>query len=373
MRKSKHRVFIDGRAGTVGLRIESYLAGRDDIELVSIGEEERKDPDARLARIRSADVTFLCLSDEASREIVAAAPADARIIDASTAHRTAEGWAYGLPETGCGQRRLIAQSNRVAMAGCHAAGFILLVRPLVYEGIVSPGYPFTVHSITGYSGGGKRMIAEYEASAGTPATVIPGAETPGAGPETPGAGPETPGAGISGPETPGAGISGPETPGACAGPEHGAGRSPLLGAPRQYALGQRHKHLPEMVKIAGIDHPPHFSPYVADFYAGMEVTVPLHRRFLNDGFEAADIRAAYETWYRDEPFVCFAAEGADPESGFLSAGAMAGRNDMEIFVFGDEERILLVARYDNLGKGASGSGVQCLNLMLGEPEERGLV
>jgi N-acetyl-gamma-glutamyl-phosphate reductase len=317
MKDVRHRVFIDGRAGTVGLRIEGYLSGREDIELVGIGEDVRTDMDARLDRIRSADVTFLCLGDEASREIVAAVPADARVIDASTAHRTADGWVYGLPELAPGQRGRIAKSGRVAVAGCHAAGFILLARPLVDAGLVDRGYPFSIHSVTGYSGGGKGMIAAYEARADA--------------------------------------------------------RDPLLEAPRQYALGQTHKHIPEMVKMSGVDAPPHFSPHVANFYAGLEMTVPLHRRFLTDGAGAVDVRRALEDRYRGERFVKVAKEGADPEGGFLSAGAMAGGNDMEIFVLGNEERILLVARYDNLGKGASGSAVQCMNLMLGLPEESGLV
>jgi N-acetyl-gamma-glutamyl-phosphate reductase len=317
MKDAKYRVFIDGRAGTVGLRIEGYLSGREDIELVGIGEDARKDMDARLDRIRSADVTFLCLGDEASREIVAAAPADARVIDASTAHRTADGWVYGLPELAPGQRGRIAKSGRVAVAGCHAAGFILLARPLVDAGLVGGDYPFSIHSVTGYSGGGKGMIAAYEARADA--------------------------------------------------------RDPLLEAPRQYALGQTHKHIPEMVKMSGVAAPPHFSPHVADFYAGLEMTVPLHRRLLADGAGAGDVRRALEDRYRGERFVKVAEEGADPEGGFLSAGAMAGGNDMEIFVLGNEERILLVARYDNLGKGASGSAVQCMNLMLGLPEESGLV
>jgi N-acetyl-gamma-glutamyl-phosphate reductase len=310
----RFKVFIDGRAGATGLRIDAYLSGRDDIEVLDIDEEVRKDVEARLERIDCADVTFLCLPDESAREIAARARTDARLIDASTAHRTEAGWTYGLLELAPGQRDAIAASNRVAMAGCHAAGFILLVRPLIDAGLADLDDPFTCHSVTGYSGGGKQMIAAYE-----------------------------------------------------------AGGDALLNAPRQYALPQTHKHLPEMVKMTGLRHAPHFSPHVANFYAGLEVVVPLHRRLLKGGASAADVRRALEARYAEERFVRVVPEGADPENGFLSAGAMAGRNDMEIFVLGNEERILLTARYDNLGKGASGSGIQCMNRMLGLPEEKGLI
>jgi N-acetyl-gamma-glutamyl-phosphate reductase len=316
-----HKVFIDGRAGTTGLRIEEYLSRREEIALLNIDEEKRKDVTERLAKIAEADVTFLCLPDDGSREIVAALDAQesgagaagARIIDASTAHRTADGWVYGLPELAPDQRGLIAASNRVAMAGCHAAGFILLVRPLLDAGIVPPDYPFAIHSVTGYSGGGKQMIAQYE-----------------------------------------------------------EGGDALLGAPRQYALAQGHKHLPEMVKMSGVNTAPHFSPHVADYYAGLEVVVPLHRRLLSDGAGIDDVRRALEARYAEERFVRVVPDGENPEAGFLSACAMAGRNDAEIFVLGNEDRILLTARYDNLGKGASGSGVQCMNLMLGLSEDTGL-
>jgi len=340
----KYKIFIDGRAGTTGLRIEAYLSDRPDIELVNIDETNRKDVQARLAKMEEADVTFLCLPDEGSREIISAldkraredgsdsGAARVRVIDASTAHRTADGWVYGLPELAPGWRDLIAGSNRVAMAGCHAAGFILLVRPLVDAGIVPPDYPFAFHSVTGYSGGGKQMIAQYEEADPSPKRK-PGNDD----------------------------LS-----------HRQEGTDALLGAPRQYALTQEHKHLPEMIKMSGVDAAPHFSPHVAGYYAGLEVVVPLHRRLLADGAEAEDVRRALEDRYAGERFVRVTPEGTDPEGGFLSAGAMADRNDLEIFVRGNAERILLTARYDNLGKGASGSGVQCMNLMLGLPEESGL-
>jgi N-acetyl-gamma-glutamyl-phosphate reductase len=330
--KHPYKVFIDGRAGTTGLRIEEYLAGRDDIRLLDIDGAQRKDAAARLAKMEEADVTFLCLPDEDSRAIVAAlnekarcegpdsAAARARVIDASTAHRTDPAWVYGRPELAPGQRARIAGANRVAMAGCHAAGFILLVRPLVDAGLAPKDYPFTAFSLTGYSGGGKRMIAEYET---------------------------------------------------------GARRDPLYDAPRQYALGQTHKHLPEMTLMTGIEKPPVFSPVVADYYSGMEVTVPLHAGF--PGFAPRvtkdAVRRVLAERYADEPFIEVMPDGAEQsgvEQGFLSAAAMAGRNDAQLYVTGEGGRILLIARYDNLGKGASGSGVQCMNLMLGLPEDRGL-
>jgi N-acetyl-gamma-glutamyl-phosphate reductase len=341
------KVFIDGRAGTTGLRIEEYLAGRDEIRLLDIDEARRKDVAARLAKMEEADVTFLCLPDDDARAIVVAldekvrregtdsAAARARVIDASTAHRTDPAWVYGLPELAPGQRGRIAAANRVAMAGCHAAGFILLVRPLVDAGLAPKDYPFTAFSLTGYSGGGKKMIAEYESAA--------------------------------------------------------AGRDPLYDAPRQYALGQTHKHLPEMTLMTGIEKPPVFSPVVADYYAGMEVTVPLHAGLLApcgaaDTSDAADVRAAPRVTkdvvrsvlaerYADEPFIEVMPGGAEQsgaEQGFLSAASLAGRNDVELYVTGEDERVLLIARYDNLGKGASGSGVQCMNLMLGLSEDCGL-
>ncbi|MDR1291861.1 MAG: N-acetyl-gamma-glutamyl-phosphate reductase [Clostridiales Family XIII bacterium] len=343
----KYKVFIDGRAGTTGLRIDEYLSARDDIQLIGIDEAKRKDKRARLAKIEEADVAFLCLPDDESRDIVDALDAKARaegpgsraaaarVIDASTAHRTNPDWVYGLPELAPGQRGLVAASKRVAMAGCHAAGFILLVRPLIDAGLAPRDYPFTAFSLTGYSGGGKKMIAEYGGEPGAPAD----------------------------------GAAAPRR-----------ARDPLLAAPRQYALGQTHKHLPEMTLMSGTETPPVFSPVVADYYAGMELTVPLHQnvRCASGNAVAAkeDLFEALAARYADEPFLRVmppgdAGDGA--ESGFLSASAMAGRNDAEIYVCGTEDRILLIARYDNLGKGASGSGVQCMNLMLGLPEDRGLL
>jgi N-acetyl-gamma-glutamyl-phosphate reductase len=312
---TKFKIFIDGRAGTTGLRIEEYLSVRDDIGLIDIDDEKRKDPEARLAKMREADLSFLCLPDAGAKEIADAAPSDVRIIDASTAHRTIDSWVYGMPELTPGQRDLIRNSNRVALPGCHASGFILLVRPLTDAGLVPVDYPFAFHSITGYSGGGKSMIADYER------------------------------------------------------PD----RDALLDAPRLYALTQQHKHLPEMTKYSGISEPPIFTPHVADYYSGLSVIVPVSGGLLDGGAGAAALHEILAGRYKDERFIHVAPLGADPESGYLSAGAYGGRNDMELFVFGTGGRILLTARYDNLGKGASGAGVQCMNLMLGIEESKGLL
>ena len=310
---SKTRIFIDGSAGTTGLRIRERLAAREDLELLALPEERRKDPAARAEALDAADVAFLCLPDAAAVEAVSLVrkPRTA-IIDTSTAHRTAPGWAYGFPEL-AGARDRIRASRRIANPGCHASGFVALVAPLVRAGIVRPDARLCCFSLTGYTGGGKKMIAEYEAA---------------------------------------------------------EGRSPLLGAPRQYGLGQTHKHLPEMAAATGLESPPAFCPVVADFPCGMEVTVPLFARDLRGTrADVADaLRAAYPA---DSGLVRFA--DAPDEGGFLAAGAFAGRDDMQVAVFGNDERILLVSRFDNLGKGASGAAIQNLNLLLGADERTGLV
>ena len=304
------KVFIDGSAGTTGLRIRERLAGRKDLELITLPEELRKDPSARADALNTAKVSFLCLPDDAAREAVSLVSSpDAVIIDTSTAHRTAEGWTYGFPELK-GQREKIASSRRIANPGCHASGFVSLVAPLVQAGLLSPSARLSCFSLTGYSGGGKKMIAAYEAD----------------------------------------------------------GRPALLDAPRQYGLGQTHKHLPEMAKICGLDHAPVFCPIVAPYYAGMEVTVPLTPTDTSASLE--EIKAVYREYYQSD-LIRF-AEGTD-ENGFLSAGAFAGRDDLEVAVFGNEERILLVSRFDNLGKGASGAAIQNMNIVLGLDEKTGLV
>ena len=304
------RVFIDGSAGTTGLRIRERLAGRREIELIALPEALRKDPSARRDALNGADIAFLCLPDAAAIEAVALVDdPDTAIIDTSTAHRTAPGWVYGFAEL-AGQRERIAASKRIANPGCHASGFIALVAPLVAAGLLKKDALLTCTSLTGYSGGGKKMIAEYEAE----------------------------------------------------------GRSALLDAPRQYGLSQQHKHLPEMAAVCGLENAPAFMPIVADFYSGMEVTVPLFAGQLNGSLE--DIKAVYRACYAGPVVRC--AEDSD-EGGFLSAGAFSGRDDMEVRVAGNEERPLLVCRFDNLGKGASGAAIQNMNLLLGLEETEGLV
>lgn len=306
------KIFIDGSAGTTGLRIHERLGGRGDITLISLNEEQRKDPSARRDALNRADIAFLCLPDDAAREAVAMVQnPDTVVIDTSTAHRTADGWAYGFPELSEAHRDAVAQSKRIAVPGCHASGFIALVYPLVAAGLLPSDVTLTCHSLTGYSGGGKKMIAQYEE----------------------------------------------------------AGRDRLLGAPRLYGLSETHKHLPEMCRLTGLTHAPVFCPIVADFYSGMLVTVPLPVSLLTPGATADDVRKVLSGYYRG-PIVTY-REGMD-EGGFLSAAALSGKDTMEVSVFGNSERILLCARYDNLGKGASGAAVECLNLVLGTDSTEGL-
>ena len=300
------KVFIDGSAGTTGLRIRERLADRRDIELITLSEERRKDLSARSDALNSADVAFLCLPDAAAKEAVSLIESGVAVIDTSTAHRTAEGWTYGFPEL-TGQREKIAASRRVANPGCHASGFIVLVEPLVRAGLLDPSAALTCFSLTGYSGGGKSMIADYES---------------------------------------------PDRPEA-------------LSSPRQYGLTQSHKHLPEMAKICGLSTAPVFCPIVADFYSGMEVTVPV---FAGDVRGTADdIRAVYAERYRG-PVVT----AAEPPEGMLAANALSGLDSMQVTVTGNDERILLVSVFDNLGKGASGAAVQNMNIILGIDETTGL-
>ena len=304
------KVFIDGSAGTTGLRIRERLADRKDLELIILPEETRKDPAARTDALNSAAVSFLCLPDAAAVEAASFVTGpDAVVIDTSTAHRVAAGWVYGMPEL-AGQREKLMAAKRIANPGCHATGFISLVAPLVSAGLVGRSARLSCFSLTGYSGGGKKMIAEYES---------------------------------------------PDM-------------DPLYQAPRQYGLGQTHKHLPEMAKICGLENAPVFCPIVAPYYAGMEVTVPLTPADTSASVE--EIREVYREYYRNG-LIRF-SEGTD-ENGFLSAGAFAGRDDLEVSVFGNEERILLVSRFDNLGKGASGAAIQNMNIVLGLDEKTGLV
>ncbi|MDD4688230.1 MAG: N-acetyl-gamma-glutamyl-phosphate reductase [Eubacteriales bacterium] len=307
----KTKVFIDGKAGTTGLRIYDRLSIREDIELIALSEELRKDPQARKQALNSCDVAFLCLPDDAAREAVAMVDNPrVKVIDTSTAHRTSPEFAYGFPELSPDFEDKIKTYNRIAVPGCHAGGFIALVYPLIEKGIISADIKLTCHSITGYSGGGKKMISEYESD----------------------------------------------------------DVNPLFKAPRQYGLLQNHKHLNEMVKISGINSLPIFCPIVADFYSGMEVTVPLFKENLEYG-GIEDIKKIYLDKYTGD-IVKYVQ--SDDEGGFLSAGKRATLDSMEVEVFGNEDRILLVARYDNLGKGASGAAIECMNIALGKDKKLGL-
>jgi N-acetyl-gamma-glutamyl-phosphate reductase len=300
------KVFIDGSAGTTGLRIRERLASRGDLELTVLPEELRKDVSARRDALNGADVAFLCLPDAAAVEAVSLVEnPDTVIIDTSTAHRTLDGWEYGFPELE-GRRERIAASRRIANPGCHASGFVALVEPLVRHGLVSRDAELCAFSLTGYSGGGKKMIAAYEEG-------------------------------------------------------FGEGEERVGG--RQYALGQSHKHLPEMVKICGLESAPVFSPVVVPHYSGMEVTVQLF------GVDIEAVKDVYRRYYRSG-LVRFAEEPS--EGGFLSSAKFSGRDDMELSVYGSNGRVILVSRFDNLGKGASGAAIQNMNLVLGAREDEGL-
>lgn len=303
------KVFIDGSAGTTGLRIYERLGERKDLELIILSGDKRKDLSARADALNSADIAFLCLPDDAAREAVTLIENDKTVvIDTSTAHRTADGWAYGFPEL-TGQREIIKNSKRIANPGCHASGFISLVKPLTENGIIPSDTIVSAFSLTGYSGGGKKMIADYETDE----------------------------------------------------------LSEELLAPRSYGLSQTHKHLPEMSKICSLQKLPLFTPIVSSYYSGMEVVITLAKEQINGTL--SDIKNIYSSYY-DGKIVKY-RENAD-ESGFLSASAFSGRDDMEIAVFGNDDRIMLVSRFDNLGKGASGAAIQNMNIVLGRSDSTGL-
>lgn len=312
------KIYIDGQAGTTGLRIRERLAARDDVTVLTLPEDKRRDPAARREIMNSVDIVFLCLPDAAAIEAVSMIENPAvRVLDTSTAHRTNPAWAYGFPELGQDFYEKIRASHRIAVPGCHASGFIALVRPLVQSGLLSPDALLTATSLTGYSGGGKSMIADYESP----------------------------------------------------------NRNPLLDAPRQYALGQTHKHLPEMKAYTGLNEAPVFLPIVGDFYSGMEVTVPLFGADVG-GATPADILELYHKTYDGSPLIRVVnADESSKEGGFLSAASMAGTDSMEISVYGNTsgDRMIAVARYDNLGKGASGAAVECLNILLGADPTANLV
>jgi len=314
----KYKVFVDGQEGTTGLKINERLSGRTDIDMLEIDPARRKDPEARRTLLNSADIAFLCLPDDAARESAAlVTDAGTKIIDASTAHRTDPNWTYGIPELSEHQRALIRDSHRVAVPGCHATGFIMALYPLIREGIVPKDYPLTCQSVTGYSGGGKKLIEKHE--------------------------------------------------------DVGAARN-NLESPQFYALSLKHKHLPEMQKMNGLLFPPLFTPIVGDFYQGMVVAVPLLARLLSKKISAEDVQNILASYYASERFVRVMPYGAESclDNGFLDATGCNNTNRIEIFVFGNDEQILLLSRFDNLGKGASGAAVQNMNIMLGLDEGIGL-
>lgn len=299
------KVFIDGKAGTTGLKIYDRLSQRSDLELLTLPEELRKDTAARKEMLNTADIAFLCLPDAAAREAVSLIENNHTVvIDTSTAHRTNPDWAYGFPELSEEFFERIKTSKRIAVPGCHASGFIALVYPLVKAGVISADSLLSVFSLTGYSGGGKQMIADYE----------------------------------------------------------GEGRDNALSSPRQYGVAQMHKHIPEMTAVTGILSAPVFSPIVADYCSGMQVTVPLHKAQLSKGYDIDSLRELYRKTYND-PLVKHVDEM--DSTGFISSNALSGFDNMQITVEGNEDRILLIARYDNLGKGASGAAVECMNIALG--------
>lgn len=312
----KTKIFIDGSEGTTGLRIFERFAERDDIELLKIPSELRKDPEEVKKYINASDITFLCLPDAAAREAVALVENEnVRIIDTSTAHRTEEGWAYGYPELSKAHREAVRTGKRIAVPGCHATGFITVVYPLVAGGIVPADYPVASFSLTGYSGGGKKMIAEYEAKE----------------------------------------------------------RDVELDSPREYALGQTHKHLKEMKKITGLTREPLFSPIVSDYYSGMVVSVPFYTEMMTGKQTLASVHKYFEEYYAGEKFIKVMPLGKEADyRGFLGGNGCSGWDGMEIYVTGNDERVLVSARFDNLGKGASGAAIQCLNIMLGCDEAKGL-
>ena len=307
----KPKIFIDGREGTTGLQIYDRLSCRGDIELLSIDESKRKDAETRKMQINSADIVFLCLPDDAARESVSLIESSAtRVIDASTAHRTNPFWAYGLPELTKEQREKIAKARRVANPGCHATGIIASAYPLITLGIMRRDYPLTCMSLTGYSGGGKTMIHSYEEE-----------------------------------------------------------KTPEMYAPRMYALELSHKHLPEIIHVTGLEHPPVFCPVINDYYCGIATTITLHNRMLSGKPSAEDVRRRLAEYYAGEEFITVKPELG---SGMLESNWGVGTNELELTVSGNDELTIVTARFDNLGKGASGAAVQNMNIMLGMSEKEGL-
>lgn len=311
------KIFTDGSEGTTGLRIYERFEGRDDIELLRISPDLRKDPKERKRLINSSDITFLCLPDDAARESVSLVENEnVIIIDTSTAHRTEDSWTYGFPELDNSQRKKIKESKRIAVPGCYATGFISIARPMITSGILSSDYPVSAFAVSGYSGAGKKAIAVYE----------------------------------------------------------GADKPDEFNSPREYALSQQHKHLKEMQLISGLKKAPLFSPIVDDYYSGMFVTLPFYTDMLNKNSTPGSVHKMFSEYYKDEPFIKVMPFGAETEAnGFIGANNLSGRDSLQIFVTGNSERLLVTSRFDNLGKGASGAAVQCLNIVMGCDEAKGLI
>ena len=310
------KIFIDGKEGTTGLRIYERLAARPDLELLTLPDHLRKDAAARKEAIHASDITVLCLPDAAARESVALAEgSSARILDTSTAHRTAAGWAYGFPELSDAHRDAVISGRYVAVPGCHASGFVSLVTPLVHAGLLPKDAALSCFSLTGYSGGGKKMIAQYGED----------------------------------------------------------NRAEALDSPRQYALAQAHKHLPEMTFVPGLTVQPIFAPIVADYYSGMEVTIHLHRNQLNCTHALEEIHACLKAHYAGSPVIqVLDAQETAAFDGFIPANKLSGKDGMQLMVLGNDDRVQLVSLFDNLGKGSSGAALQCLNLMTNVDETTGL-
>lgn len=312
----KTKVYIDGSEGTTGLRINERFKGRDDIEILTIPSELRKDINERKKYINSSDITFLCLPDAAAIEAVSLVENDnVRIIDASTAHRTEPDWAYGFPELSEKHKEAIIKGKRVAVPGCYASGFVSLVYPLVQGGILPADYPVSSFALSGYSGAGKKTIAVYESE----------------------------------------------------------DRAKELSSGREYALTQQHKHLKEMKKITGLERTPLFSPIIDDYYSGMVVSVPLFADMLSKNITPEALLEYYREFYEGKSFIKVSEPNDEvAASGFIAGNGLSGWDGLKIYVTGNEERIVVSSQFDNLGKGASGAAIQCMNLMLGCDEAKGL-
>lgn len=312
----KTKIYIDGSEGTTGLRINERFKGREDIEILTIPSELRKDINERKKYINSSDITFLCLPDAAAIEAVSLVENDnVKIIDASTAHRTKDGWAYGFPELSDEHRNAIITGKRIAVPGCYASGFVSLVYPLVKGGILPCDYPVSSFALSGYSGAGKKTIANYESN----------------------------------------------------------DRDSTLSSGREYALTQQHKHLKEMQKITGLLRTPLFSPIIDDYYSGMVVSVPLFTDMLSKKGAPSDLLAYYREFYKDKKFIKVSTTDDEiAASGFIAGNGLSGWDGLKIYVTGNDERLVVTAQFDNLGKGASGAAIQCMNLMLGCDESTGL-